>query len=99
LPFSSLADDKILSTMAAAARDVGSVTVRVERISEQLQPDATLMRHLFASGIIPGHAVSVTAVDGGLQIDTGAQQTVLQNPAGEGIFVSIVTKVPVESLT
>jgi DtxR family Mn-dependent transcriptional regulator len=99
LPFSSLSDDQVLPTMAAAARDVGSVTVRIERISEQLQPDATLMRQLFASGIIPGHAVSVTAIDGGLQIDTGAVQTVLQNPVGEGIFVSIATRVPVESLT
>lgn len=88
LPFGRVVDSSPLPTLAASARR-GSATVRVERISENLQPDARLMRLLFESGVTPGRTVSVAKTESGFRISGGGEPAVLLEPVAEGIFVSI----------
>jgi DtxR family Mn-dependent transcriptional regulator len=59
---------------AAVASDAGvaSVEVVIDRISEQLQPDAGLMHRLDAAGMRPGQRVVVQAAPGGVQVGFGA---------------------------
>jgi DtxR family Mn-dependent transcriptional regulator len=44
------------------------VTVVVDRISEQLQPDAATMRRLTDAGLRPGRTVSLTRTAGGIEV-------------------------------
>ena len=88
LPFGHTADESLLPTLAASARD-GDATVRVERISENLQPDAELMRLLSDCGLTPGCTVTVTRTSSGFSVSGGNQDTVLDGPVAEGIFVSV----------
>jgi DtxR family Mn-dependent transcriptional regulator len=82
------ADAVVLRTLAASVT-AEEVTVRIERISELLQPDAELMRQLSDSGMTPGLSVAVTRVPAGLHV-TGAPDTelVLEEVARH-IFVSV----------
>ncbi|WP_347343612.1 metal-dependent transcriptional regulator [Jatrophihabitans telluris] len=88
LPFGHLVDTAVLPTLAESAR-AGQATVRVERISENLQPDAELMRLLSSSGLVPGRTVTVEAVGGGYQVVEGEHDTLLLAPVAQGIFVSV----------
>jgi DtxR family Mn-dependent transcriptional regulator len=88
LPFGRPVESDPLPTLSTAAR-VADVTVRVERISEQLQPDAALMRQLAGSGLTPGHTVTATRVPGGYQVKGGSEAIVVQDSVADGIFVSI----------
>jgi DtxR family Mn-dependent transcriptional regulator len=88
LPLGRLADTTPLPTLAASASD-GGATVRVERISENLQPDAALMRQLSSFGLTPGHTITVTRVAEGVQVDAGSERTVVKSMVAEGIFVSV----------
>lgn len=88
LPFGHTADGSLLPTLAASA-GAENTTVRVERISENLQPDAELMRLLSDCGLVPGRTVSVARTSLGFSVSGGSQDTVLQSPVAEGIFVSL----------
>ena len=88
LPFGRVVDSSPLPTLAASAQR-GNATVRVERISENLQPDARLMRQLFESGVTPGRTVTVEKTESGFRISGGGEPAVLLEPVAEGIFVSI----------
>ncbi|HEY2043804.1 MAG TPA: metal-dependent transcriptional regulator [Jatrophihabitans sp.] len=88
LPFGRMPETALLPTLAASASEEG-VTVRVERISENLQPNAELMRTLSTSGLTPGHTITVTRVAEGVQVDAGTERTVVKPTVAEGIFVSV----------
>jgi DtxR family Mn-dependent transcriptional regulator len=89
LPFGGPADSELLPTLASVAASGEEQLVTIERISEQLQPDAALMRQLSVAGLIPGRTVTATRAAGGFEIAGGLESTVLSTAAAEGIFVSI----------
>jgi DtxR family transcriptional regulator, Mn-dependent transcriptional regulator len=76
----------LITLSSCATADATPVTI--VRISEQLQPDDQLMRSLSASGVIPGQPVTLTRVDGGIEIVSGIHSTVLPADVTDGIFVS-----------
>lgn len=88
LPFGGNVAEELLPTLAASAHE-GPRTVRVERISENLQPDAALMKLLSSSGLTPGMTVLVSRTDAGYEVSGGAASTVVTRPVAEGIFVSV----------
>jgi DtxR family Mn-dependent transcriptional regulator len=88
LPFGRPVDAALLPTLAASVTDV-STKVRIERISENLQPDAELMRLLSLTGLTPGSTVSIERTKDGIQVSGGQQDTVVGAPVAEGIFVSV----------
>ncbi len=76
-----------LPTLAATvAQD--EVTVRIERISELLQPDAEVMRQLNACGLTPGVSVAVSRQPDGLHI-AGSDADPVREEIAEHIFVSV----------
>jgi DtxR family Mn-dependent transcriptional regulator len=89
LPFGRPADSELLPTLATVAASGEEQRVTIERISEQLQPDAALMRQLSVAGLIPGRTVTATRAAGGFEVAGGPESTVLSTAAAEGIFVSI----------
>jgi DtxR family Mn-dependent transcriptional regulator len=76
-----------LPTLAATVAD-DEVTVRIERISEVLQPDAAVMRQLSASGLTPGVSVAVCRKPDGLHV-AGSDAEPLRDQVAEHIFVSV----------
>ncbi|MGX7679881.1 iron dependent repressor, metal binding and dimerization domain protein [Jatrophihabitans sp. DSM 45814] len=88
LPFGGPSQEFLLSTLAASVTE-GTIDVRVERISENLQPDAELMRLFSLSGLTPGKTVSIARMSGGIQISGGAQTTVVDSSVAEGVFVTV----------
>jgi DtxR family Mn-dependent transcriptional regulator len=84
-----------LRSLAAtgAGHENDTVSVVIERISEQLQPDAELMRQFAACGLLPQGRITVSQVSGGLRVTSSARDgsdaiTVLRRSVAEGIFVS-----------
>ena len=59
LPFGTAEQVGPLTSLSAAADPAGR-TVVINRISEQLQPDAALMHRLTSAGMRPGQIVTVT---------------------------------------
>ncbi len=53
---------------ATTAADSAEIEVVVDRISEQLQPDAGLMHRLDLAGLRPGRRVAVKAAPGGVEV-------------------------------
>jgi DtxR family Mn-dependent transcriptional regulator len=80
-------DESHLPTLADAARR-GELSVRVERISEHLQPDAGLMRFLSTAGVVPGRTVSVNPSGTGVHVGGLDSTTLISDLVAEGIFVS-----------
>ncbi|MFL6162330.1 MAG: metal-dependent transcriptional regulator [Jatrophihabitantaceae bacterium] len=79
--------DRLPTLAASVAGD--EVTVRIERISESLQPDADVMRQLSACGLTPGVSVAVSRKPDGLHVaGAGAAEPVPEEIA-EHIFVSV----------
>jgi DtxR family Mn-dependent transcriptional regulator len=88
LPFGGNEDSALLPTLASVAGTGDKVEVTVQRISEQLQPDAKLMRQLSAGGIVPGRTVTVTRTPAGWEVSGGPETSVLSPAAADGIFVA-----------
>jgi DtxR family Mn-dependent transcriptional regulator len=88
LPFGQPVDAALLPTLAASVTDV-STKVRIERISENLQPNAELMRLLSLTGLTPGSTVTIERTKDGIQVSGGQQDTIVGAPVAEGIFVSV----------
>jgi DtxR family Mn-dependent transcriptional regulator len=88
LPFDGRRDAVLLPTLAASVTGA-EVTVRIERISELLQPDAELMRRLSASGLTPGLSVAVRREADGLHVRGTAGQEPVSAGVAEHIFVSV----------
>ena len=76
-----------LPTLAATVAG-DEVTVRIERISELLQPDAQVMRQLNACGLTPGVSVAVSRKPDGLHV-AGSDAEPISEEIAEHIFVSV----------
>jgi DtxR family Mn-dependent transcriptional regulator len=88
LPFATTDDPSALVTLTVASAS-GDATVTVDRISEQIQPDADLMRTLFGAGVRPGQSVSVSAADGGIEVVHGDTHTMLDTHVSDHVFVRV----------
>jgi DtxR family Mn-dependent transcriptional regulator len=89
LPLSSRKQELSALTLLDATMGPETVTVTVERISEQIQPDDVLMRLLFTAGVLPGHVVSVTGSAEGVQIGAGSAAATLDHFTAEHVFITI----------
>jgi len=76
-----------LPTLAATVAG-DEVTVRIERISELLQPNADVMRQLSAYGLTPGVSVSISRKADGLHV-AGTDTEPVREEIAEHIFVSV----------
>ena len=76
-----------LVTLSAAVASGGAVTVIIERISEQLQPDAELMHELAAAGLLPGRTVVVAQSPSGVEIYGDTRHFPFDNRVAEHLFV------------
>jgi DtxR family Mn-dependent transcriptional regulator len=76
----------LLPTLSASTGD-GTASLMVLRISENLQPDAELMRSMSDSGVIPGRTISVHRIASGYEINAGLAPIVISPTVGDGIFV------------
>ncbi len=76
-----------LPTLAASVTE-NEVTVRIERISELLQPNAEVMRQLSACGLTPGVSLAVSRRPDGLHI-AGLDAEPVREEIAEHIFVSV----------
>jgi DtxR family transcriptional regulator, Mn-dependent transcriptional regulator len=86
LPFGATDNHIGLVTLSsAAATHPGRVVV--ERISEQLQPDAATMHRLTDAGLRPGNEVSVASADEGVAVSADGDQAVLDRFVSDHIFV------------
>ena len=77
-----------LPTLAASVT-ADEVTVRIERISELLQPDAALMRQLSSAGLIPGLSVAMSRVPAGLHISGAPDSELVRDEVARHIFVTL----------
>ncbi len=82
-------DDQLLPTLAATVPSDAEVVVRIERISELLQPDAALMKQLSTSGLTPGLSVTMSRGTGGLHIKGTPETAFVAAKVAEHIFVSV----------
>jgi len=78
--------DRLPTLAATVAED--EVTVRIERISELLQPDADVMRQLSVCGLTPGVSVAVSRRPDGLHV-AGRDGELVREEIAEHIFVSV----------
>ena len=88
LPFATKDDPSTLVSLTAASAP-GQASVTVDRISEQIQPDADLMRVLSAAGVRPGEAISVFAATGGVEVVHGQTHTTLDTHVSDHVFVRV----------
>jgi DtxR family Mn-dependent transcriptional regulator len=65
------------------------VTVRIERISELLQPNVELMRQLSDSGLVPGLSVAISRVPAGLHVAGAPETELVLDEVARHIFVSV----------
>ncbi|HTZ45829.1 MAG TPA: metal-dependent transcriptional regulator [Jatrophihabitans sp.] len=77
-----------LRTLAATVAGA-EVTVRIERISESLQPDAGVMRRLSSHGLTPGLSVAVRRQQDGLHVAGQPDGEPVPEEIAEHIFVSV----------
>jgi DtxR family Mn-dependent transcriptional regulator len=87
LPFSATDDHIGLMTLSAAGIDAPAQAVIVERISEQLQPDAAMMHRLTDAGLRPGHEVTVTATLDGVEVWAAGERVLLDHHVSDHVFV------------
>jgi DtxR family Mn-dependent transcriptional regulator len=87
LPTRSEGIGALLTLEQAAARGSGEAVVR--RISEQIQPDADIMRDLRAAGVQPGETVKLVSAGAGLQLTTHHGTTTVDDTTARHVFVSV----------
>ena len=75
------------ATMLSALTAGTDAAVTVERISEQLQPDDELMRHLHDIGVLPGRTVIIRTSPDGVELGTGTRTAVVDHFTAEHVFV------------
>ena len=88
VPSGPTPDNRQLPTLAATVLRE-PVRVRIERISEMLQPDAELMRQLSAAGLTPGLTASVSRDQAGLHVRGTPDSEIVSDTVAEHIFVSL----------
>jgi DtxR family transcriptional regulator, Mn-dependent transcriptional regulator len=88
LPSATADLDEVLISLSEAA--VGSRDVVVNRISEQLQPDAGLMHRLDEAGLRPGRRVHTVAVPLGVEVWAGdADHAFFDRVVADHVFVLV----------
>jgi DtxR family transcriptional regulator, Mn-dependent transcriptional regulator len=90
LPFSATDDHSGLMTLTTASTQLAGRPVAVQRISEQLQPDAATMHQLTDSGLRPGHRVTVNPTPDGVEIWNDGARVQLDRHVSDHIFVCAV---------
>jgi len=80
--------DGPLVTLEQAAAG-GSEKAVVRRISEQIQPDADIMRDLRSAGVQPGRTVRLASEDKGLTLTTEDGTTTVDGTTARHVFVSV----------
>jgi DtxR family transcriptional regulator, iron-dependent repressor len=89
LPFATTDEHVGLVTLTTAASGADTEVV-IERISEQLQPDAALMHRLTAADLRPGHKVHVAAAPAGVVVWTDPdQRTSFARLVSDHVFVRV----------
>jgi len=81
--------DGPLITLEQAAAG-GSEKAVVRRISEQIQPDAEIMRDLRSAGVQPGRTVRLAPEGKGLTLTTDDGTTTVDGTTARHVFVSVV---------
>jgi DtxR family Mn-dependent transcriptional regulator len=81
--------DGPLVTLEQAAAG-GSEKAVVRRISEQIQPDADIMRDLRSAGVQPGRTVRLGSEGNGLTLTTDDGTTTVDGTTARHVFVSVV---------
>ena len=90
LPFATTDHPEGLLTLTAAAVR-GDVEVTVDRISEQIQPDAAVMHRLKLASLRPGHRVHVRAAAGGVEVwSAGEAHESFDQSVSDHIFVRVI---------
>jgi DtxR family Mn-dependent transcriptional regulator len=82
------ADEGVGLTTMKAAVQAGSASVVVRRISEQLQPDADIMRLLREVGIQPGHEIFVEPAGKGVRVSANGRTTGVDELVATHVFVT-----------
>jgi DtxR family Mn-dependent transcriptional regulator len=88
LPFATVDDHSSLVSLTRAAGS-GAVSVTVDRIGEQIQPDADAMHRLTSAGVRPGRTVQVSAVTGGVDVTSGLRTMTLDAHLSDHVFVKV----------
>jgi DtxR family transcriptional regulator, Mn-dependent transcriptional regulator len=89
LPFGTADSGEGLMTLhAAAAAD--PVSVIVDRISEQLQPNAELMHRIAVAGLMPEHVVRVRRTGNGVEAWANGDHFEFDSQVAEHVFVRLV---------
>jgi DtxR family Mn-dependent transcriptional regulator len=87
LPFAATDQTVGLRTLTSAANTTESV-VTIERISEQLQPDAELMRRLADAGLRPGGVVHACPLPrGGVEVWEDGEHASFSSVVADHVFV------------
>ena len=89
LPFSTTDDPTELVSLSAAAAAGGAQTVVVDRISEQIQPDAQAMRLLRSAGLRPAASVRIMASADGVAVVHDGEPTDIDKHLADHIFVRV----------
>jgi DtxR family Mn-dependent transcriptional regulator len=88
LPFAAEQGGPLLSLAAAAT--AAHAEVVISRISEQLQPDADLMRRLDKASVRPGRRVHLSGAPEGVAVWVdGAEPTAFDSVVAEHVFISV----------
>ncbi len=88
LPSAAAADDSVLMSLTAAAQGVGAEVI-IDRISEQIQPDAATMRSLTAAGLRPGHRMHVVAAVDGVDVWNAGDRIRVSRYVSDHVFVRV----------
>jgi FeoA domain len=87
LPFTATDESIGLQTLSLAALAPDAV-VTIDRISEQLQPDASLMRQLFDAGLRPGTSVHAASTGRGeVEVWEDGEHVAFSQVVADHVFV------------
>ena len=86
LPAASSENQPALFTISAAV-DAGVTSVVVDRISEQLQPDAATMHDLTRAGLRPGQKVLIASAGPDVEVWSGEEHLRLSRHVTDHVFV------------
>jgi DtxR family transcriptional regulator, Mn-dependent transcriptional regulator len=84
------ADAGSLMSLTAAAGVTPETDVTIDRISEWLQPDATLMHRLSDAGLVPGNRLSVAPAPHGVEVwRDGTERERFDSSISDHVFVCV----------
>jgi DtxR family Mn-dependent transcriptional regulator len=90
LPFATTDDHTALVSLTDAAAPPDGATVVVNRISEQIQPDADAMRLLTSAGLRPAGRVTVQSSKAGVEVVAADRRVPIDRRLSDHIFVRVV---------